>query len=91
VLICYLFECRKDEKCTTLNTEAEFLDVIGTKVLIVFLLAIHSHLGFYPCPPPPLSKSGLKLVSNAKHFWKPSFFSFALGQQLVSVFKIDVR
>jgi hypothetical protein len=23
--------------------EAEFLDVIGTKVLIVFLLAIHSH------------------------------------------------
>jgi hypothetical protein len=25
-------------------TEAEFLDVIGTKVLKVFLLAIHSHL-----------------------------------------------
>jgi hypothetical protein len=25
-------------------TEAEFLDVIGTKVLRVFLLAIHSHL-----------------------------------------------
>jgi hypothetical protein len=24
--------------------EAEFLDVIGTKVLRVFLLAIHSHL-----------------------------------------------
>jgi hypothetical protein len=26
------------------STEAEFLDVIGTKVLRVFLLAIHSHL-----------------------------------------------
>ncbi len=25
-------------------TEAEFLDVIGTKVVRVFLLAIHSHL-----------------------------------------------
>jgi hypothetical protein len=25
-------------------TEAEFLDAIGTKVLTVFLLAIHSHL-----------------------------------------------
>jgi hypothetical protein len=25
-------------------TEAEFLDIIGTKVLRVFLLAIHSHL-----------------------------------------------
>jgi hypothetical protein len=26
------------------KSEAEFLDVIGTKVLRVFLLAIHSHL-----------------------------------------------
>ncbi len=26
------------------SAEAEFLDVIGTKVLWVFLLAIHSHL-----------------------------------------------
>ncbi len=26
------------------RAEAEFLDVIGTKVLTVFLLAIHSHL-----------------------------------------------
>jgi hypothetical protein len=36
---------------------AEFLDIIGTKVLRVFLLAIHSHPytnGFYP--PPPLFK-----------------------------------
>jgi hypothetical protein len=40
------------------------LDIIGTKVLRVFLLAIHSHLycGFYS--PPPLRKSGLKLVCN---------------------------
>jgi hypothetical protein len=31
------------------SSEAEFLDVIGTKVLRVFLLAIYSHLyyGFY--------------------------------------------
>jgi hypothetical protein len=38
-------------------TEAEFLDVIGTKVLRVFLLAIYGHLytGFYftPLPLPP--------------------------------------
>ncbi len=37
-------------------TEAEFFDVIGTKVskvLRIFLLAIHSNLyyGFYPPPP----------------------------------------
>ncbi len=31
-------------------SEAEFLDVIGTKVLIVFFLAIHSHLGFLLLP-----------------------------------------
>ncbi len=32
--------------------EAEFLDVIGTKILRIFLLAIHSHLyyGFYSAP-----------------------------------------
>jgi hypothetical protein len=29
--------------CFTTNTEAEFLGVTGTKVLSVFLLAIHSH------------------------------------------------
>jgi hypothetical protein len=28
----------------TVNSEAEFFDVIGTKVLGVFLLAVHSHL-----------------------------------------------
>ncbi len=45
--------------------EAEFLDVIGTKVLRVFLLAIHIHLyyGFYP-PSHALSKNCLKLVCN---------------------------
>jgi hypothetical protein len=46
--------------------EAEFLDIIGTKVLWVFFLAINSQLytnGFYPPPPPPC-KSGLKLVCN---------------------------
>jgi hypothetical protein len=45
-----------------MDPEAEFLDVIGTKALEVFLLAIHSRLanGFYsPRPPPPQSKTGL--------------------------------
>jgi hypothetical protein len=42
--------------------EAEFLDVIGTKVLRAFLLSIHSHLHYEFYPPP--SKSGLKLVCN---------------------------
>ena len=48
--------------CT--NPEAEFLDIIGTKVLRVFLLAINSHLYNWFTPLPPLSKSGLKLVCN---------------------------
>ncbi len=49
-----------------LCTEAEFLDVIGTKVLRVFLLAIHSPTTkeFYSLPPPLLGQSGLKLVCN---------------------------
>ncbi len=39
------------------SAEAEFLDVIGTKVLRVFLLAMHSHLyQWIFLPPPPLSK-----------------------------------
>ncbi len=44
--------------------EADFFDVIGTKVLSVFLLAVHIRLynGFYSLP--PLSKSGLNLVCN---------------------------
>jgi hypothetical protein len=31
---------------SSLQVEAEFLDVTGTKVLRVFLLAIHSHLNY---------------------------------------------
>jgi hypothetical protein len=39
------------------------LDVIGTKVIRVFLLAIHSDLYYKKLfPLPPLSKNGLKLV-----------------------------
>ncbi len=48
------------------RSEAEFLDVIGTKG---FLLAIHNHLYWRilpPPPPPPREKSGLKVVSNVK-------------------------
>jgi hypothetical protein len=37
---CLLYEY----KCIVMHPEAEFLDVIGTKVLRVFLLAFHSHL-----------------------------------------------
>jgi hypothetical protein len=35
------------------ESEAEFLDVIGTKGLRVFLLAIHSHLYYWILLPPP--------------------------------------
>jgi hypothetical protein len=45
--------------------EAEFLDVIGEK--IVFLLAIHQSpllTDFTPLPPPPLEQKWLKLVCN---------------------------
>jgi len=44
---------------TQTEPEAEFLDVIKTKVLRVFLLPAHSHLYLR-------SKSGWKLVCNAK-------------------------
>ncbi len=42
--------------------EAEFLDVIGTKVLEVFLLAIHSHLytNRYYSPPSPIEQNWFK-------------------------------
>ncbi len=43
----------------SVNTEAEFLDVIGTNV---FLLSVHSHFYKRILPLPHLSKSGLKLV-----------------------------
>jgi hypothetical protein len=43
------------------HTEAEFLDVIGTKVSLLF--TVTSTISNCP-PPPPSSKSGLKLVCN---------------------------
>jgi hypothetical protein len=43
--------------------ETEFLDVTGTKVLRVFLLAFYSHF-YYRILLTPLSKSGLKLICN---------------------------
>jgi hypothetical protein len=48
-------------------TEAEFWDVLETKVCKSFLLTIHSPpllTIFIPPPPPSSSKSGLKLVCN---------------------------
>jgi hypothetical protein len=39
-----------------LGPEAEFLDVIGTKVSRVFLLGIHSHLTRDFTPPSPLAQ-----------------------------------
>jgi hypothetical protein len=44
--------------------EAEFLDVIGTIVLKVFLLPIHSHLPQWILLPSPLIKSWLKQFCN---------------------------
>jgi hypothetical protein len=49
-----VFMC--DALTVRLEPEAEFLEVIGTKVFRVVLLAIHSHLYyrilFHPSPPP---------------------------------------
>jgi hypothetical protein len=57
----------------SIQPEAVFLDVVGEKVLRVFLFTVtsqcysqsplHAPNKFTP-PPPPLSKSGLKLVCN---------------------------
>jgi hypothetical protein len=47
---------KNSEQIIARETEDEFLDVIGAKVLRVFLLAIHNHLNrFSPPPPPPPS------------------------------------
>ncbi len=48
---------------TSFAQEAETLNVMGKKVLRVFLLAIHRD--FTP-PPPPGSKSGLTLIRMTK-------------------------
>jgi hypothetical protein len=45
------------------HLKAEFLDVIGTKVFRVFLLAIHCDI-YQQILLPPFSKSDLKLVCN---------------------------
>jgi hypothetical protein len=43
---------------------AEFLGVIGTKVLGVFFLAIHSRFFYRILPPTPFCKSCLLVVCN---------------------------
>ncbi len=68
---CSLFFCKKNQYWEDMYhgvqvsscPEAEFLDVTGTKVLRVFLLAFHSHF-YYRILLIPLSKSGLKLICN---------------------------
>jgi hypothetical protein len=55
-----------DMKAKWTNSEAEFLDVIRTKVLRVFFPCYSQHplqTGLNPQLPPP-SKIGLKLVCN---------------------------
>ncbi len=70
LLLLFLFHGMKESAQGSLDPphlEAEFLDVAGTTVLRVFLLANKSPLiaDFTPSPPPPPpSKSGLKLVCN---------------------------
>ncbi len=47
--------------------EAEFLDVIGTKVFASLLFIFTSKNNFLPPPPPPsLNNNGLKLVCSVK-------------------------
>ncbi len=57
---------RDQYKYSAFCSEAEFLDVIGTKVLRVFLLAIPSQLYYEFTPLSNLSKSGFNLVCNVK-------------------------
>ncbi len=59
--------------------EAEFLDVIRTKVLRVFLLAIHSHLYKRILLPPSLCKNGLNwFVMYSRHCTrKPQFWELS--------------
>ncbi len=71
------------------------MDLIGTKVLRVFLLAFtHSPLLTDFTPPPPPSKSGLKLVCNVnivygniKSAQKPqqngTFMNYASGMEFI--------
>jgi hypothetical protein len=46
-----MFLCMMEQRFHQNNAEAEFLNAVGTKVL----LAIHSHL-YYRDPPPPPQK-----------------------------------
>ncbi len=74
VLVCFPLrreaQSEASKSPSTLSTlvyfrpETEFLNVIGTKDLRVFLLAIHSHLYIRILIPSLLSKSCLKLVCN---------------------------
>ncbi len=57
--------------CTGHRPEAEFLDVIGTKLLRVFLLAIHSHLYLLRIlSPSPTRASVLKMVYNVNVIYR---------------------
>jgi hypothetical protein len=55
LLVFSLFQLFSSHFSFFIFSKAEFLDVIGTQVLRVFLLVIHSHL-YYGIPPPPRAK-----------------------------------
>ncbi len=62
-------------------SEAQFVDVIGTKVLLVFVLAIHSN-GFTPPPPPHThtqNKEPALKGRGALHYstWRKLIFQFS--------------
>ncbi len=67
----YSNKCSEIGKPSLLQSEAEFLDVIGIKILRVFLLAIHSHLyaltDFTPPPPPSPEQKWFETVMWYKH------------------------
>ncbi len=64
--VAYITDCATSpvRKKVEAHAEAEFLDVIGKNVIIVFLLAVHGHRynGFTPTPIPSPSPPRAKVL-----------------------------